>query len=1041
MCIFRGTTSDPIEFHVRENIADALIGQLIYKNVTREEYRSSNHRSSQSPPTVSMIGVGRQQSNPTRPTYSSMRQERFLNSRFNRNYTKLVARPEKQSKRRNRGLEDQFYVPVTPAVFYDENNDFVAAAESAFVPTRRRYPATMPSFGTHMKANVTIETANSRQVLPTTEYYPKEVVVTPRPARNKGKQSMSSAVAPTAAASRNNTRDRAEKQIRAHSNGDSGRGLRFMIANQQDVTDMITITNDGTLMTLKPLDREERDIYRLTIIAEYFQGFVTGAGIYQVIIHVDDVNDNAPVFNLHSYSGSIAENSPVNTEVVLDQQMLVHDADIGENADFDLTLHGEGSQFFAIEKRNGTKRTFEQLLSFRAIGNQRFSRAIGKQKMKNFFDENNFLNVPHYIVKYIGPNVIDRELQNYYEFTVTAKDRGGLSSDVKMTLYVSDVNDNAPIFDKISVFKDVGVEVMEFSNDIEIFFVDRLSQPEALTYPIRHHMHDVDHLTPSASNNVNYEIMQLAEGAHIGTPRFINLNADNKNKTEKRPRARRRNNEKPYPIFSILESAEVGSVVMRLTASDEDYEENAQVLYKVNSEMMSSPRQTSKRAQTSNLFGIDAGTGELRVYRQLPAQAEIVLNVSAIDTGGLSDTVLLKFKVIDINDHAPVFEKPWYTFDITEADYKHMVLGKVVATDEDFGDNANITYNLVSSESHPFYVTPLTGILKINGELDRELKSLYELKVVASDNSKKEQRMTSTAEIEVNILDANDNAPMFIGYDEILTLNSGRKLSGDADDLLESINDGEMPYNLPVYKAYLNRNTEPGTFVKQISAMDKDFAGNGNGLVMYALRHSSLPYFFEIDSRDGVVMTIAKFARYHGYGHINLTVIASDLGTPSKSSIALLVVNLQGDDVYDEDDYADSNNLFQHKYYEIEVPENNVVPMMLLQINATNTHKERAFKWSLVPENGSGREFRIDPINGTLWLVRSLDREAQDQYRIRIRAEPTFREGRHIPSITYPIADERVSGLQENEVRVSFGFVFFFKLKFQFAFFNFQFSH
>lgn len=366
-----------------------------------------------------------------------------------------------------------------------------------------------------------------------------------------------------------------------------------------------------------------------------------------------------------------------------------------------------------------------------------------------------------------------------------------------------------------------------------------------------------------------------------------------------------------------------------------------------------------------------------------------------------------------------MFEKPWYTFDISEGDYKHMVLGKIVATDDDYGDNANITYTLQSTELHPFYVTPLTGILKMNGELDREMKSLYELKIIAMDNSIKDQKLTSTAEIEINVMDVNDNAPVFINFDEILTLNNGRKLS-DADDIIESINDDDMPYNLPVYKAYLNRNTEPGTFVKQLTAIDKDFAGNGNGLVMYALRHNSLPYFFEIDSRDGIIMTIAKFSRYHGYEHINLTIIASDLGTPSKSSVALLVVNLQGDEIFDDDnDYEEnSNSLFQHKYYEIEVPENNVVPTMLLQINATNGHKERAFKWSIMSESGSNREFRIDPNNGTLWLVRSLDRESEDFYKIKIRADPAVREGRHMASITYPVVDDRVSNLMENEVRV-----------------------
>lgn len=202
------------------------------------------------------------------------------------------------------------------------------------------------------------------------------------------------------------------------------------------------------------------------------------------------------------------------------------------------------------------------------------------------------------------------------------------------------------------------------------------------------------------------------------------------------------------------------------------------------------------------------------------------------DAAKCSNAHEFQFQVIDVNDHAPAFEKPWYTFDISEGYYMHMVIGKIVANDEDYGDNANITYSLVSNDSHPFYITPLTGILKVNGELDRETKALYELKVVGSDNSKKEHQLKSTVEIEINIMDVNDNAPIFTGYDEMLTLNGGygRKMS-DADEIIESINDEDLPYNLPVYKAYLNRNTEPGTYVKQITAIDKDFSGNGNGLV------------------------------------------------------------------------------------------------------------------------------------------------------------------------------------------------------------------
>lgn len=650
-----------------------MIGQLIYKNITREEYRSSSVKLS-TPPATSQTSL-------------QTRQERYLNSRFSKSKSKIKKQPAtSQSKRRHRDVnfEQQFYVPVTPSVFYDDLTAF--ESERIYVPIRRKFAPTKPVNYTAVnsvlnRSNVantsniatvvnaaTVETneeittidnllndmMKTTKLDSSTNSGSKVVLVTPRPIRNRQQQpqqqQQQQQPQQTFFGVQNTTRS--DKQIKGrNSEADVRRGLRFLIANQHDVTDMITITNDGTLMTVKALDREERDVYRLTIIAEYFQGYVTGAGIYQVIIYVDDVNDNPPVFNLHSYSGSIAENSPVDTEVVLDQQMLVHDADVGENAIFDLMLHGEGSMFFSIEKRNSTQKSMDQLSSLYSIGNQRFARALSKIKTNRkstnaSLVETNYLDVPSYIIRYIGPNVLDREIQNFYEFTVVARDKGGLSSEIKFTLYVTDVNDNAPVFDKIAIFKDAGMEIVEYTNDLEVYFIDRM-EPDTLTYPIRHHIRDVDSLVASSSN-VNYEIMQLAEGTHMsGTPR--QMIADTKNKTAKqhvsRSRSRRRNNEKPYPAFSILESVEVGSTIMKLTATDEDYEDNALLTYKILTETYVPARLAPKRMLQSKFFGIDGATGEIRVFKQLPAQSEILLNVTAIDSGGLNDFTTIKFKV------------------------------------------------------------------------------------------------------------------------------------------------------------------------------------------------------------------------------------------------------------------------------------------------------------------------------------------------------------------------------------------------------------
>lgn len=647
--IHRGTDNDPIEFHIRENLADALIGQLIYKNITRDGNRSLNMRITTTPPNT---------------TVKPMRQERVLNARFNKNKVK-IKKGTAQYKRTHRhvNMEDQFYVSVTPSVFYNDMFGFesekmtntpapstitprstMAVSVTAKSPSTRT-PTTEHIFTSDMTTldNLLNDISSKRSNTSTTSVS-KVVLVTPRPIRKSNDRG------PPNLIELRNTTTRTSKQLRRRNELNPKRGLRFVIANQHDVNSMIAISNDGVLMTVKPLDREERDVYHLTIIAEYVQGYVTGAGIYQVVIYVDDVNDNPPVFNLHSYSGSIMENVIVDTEVTFDQQMLVHDADIGENAVFDLMLQGEGSSFFSIERRNATSNLRNHFTSAYSIGNQRFARTLSKIHANGNSNTSidDYVNIPQYVIRYIGPNVIDREIQSYYEFTVVAKDKGGLSSEVKFTLYILDANDNPPIFDKLAIFKDASVEVLDYPNDLKVYFVDR-SEPDTLTYPIRHHVRNVDHLLTSASS-INYEIMQLADGGHIGTPRQMNFDSNAvKNATRMTPtsrsRSRRRNFDKPYAIFSILENIEVGSTVLRLTATDDDYENNALVSYRIVSQSHTVPRSTMKHMYTTKLFSIDESSGELRVIRPLPAQAEIMLNVSAVDSGGLSDTTIIKFKV------------------------------------------------------------------------------------------------------------------------------------------------------------------------------------------------------------------------------------------------------------------------------------------------------------------------------------------------------------------------------------------------------------
>ncbi|KAG9490963.1 hypothetical protein GDO78_006345, partial [Eleutherodactylus coqui] len=156
----------------------------------------------------------------------------------------------------------------------------------------------------------------------------------------------------------------------------------------------------GEVKTHKLLDFELVKNYELSIQAKDGGGFV---GHCKLLIEVIDVNDNAPEITLTSLSTPIPEDSPPGTIIAL---IRVHDQDSGANGEVDCRL---------IEEI-----TFNLILTSDSY------------------------------YRIVTAGVMDREKVSTYNITVSANDRGSpsLSSRKSITLEVSDINDNPPIFRK-----------------------------------------------------------------------------------------------------------------------------------------------------------------------------------------------------------------------------------------------------------------------------------------------------------------------------------------------------------------------------------------------------------------------------------------------------------------------------------------------------------------------------------------------------------------------------------------------------------------
>lgn len=70
-------------------------------------------------------------------------------------------------------------------------------------------------------------------------------------------------------------------------------GTQFLIVNQQDVPD-IAIMNDGSLYAPQGLDRETRENYSITVIAESLRG----VGVFQVSLSFASNRAYGPLFGI-----------------------------------------------------------------------------------------------------------------------------------------------------------------------------------------------------------------------------------------------------------------------------------------------------------------------------------------------------------------------------------------------------------------------------------------------------------------------------------------------------------------------------------------------------------------------------------------------------------------------------------------------------------------------------------------------------------------------------------------------------------------------
>ncbi|CAI9571633.1 unnamed protein product [Staurois parvus] len=312
---------------------------------------------------------------------------------------------------------------------------------------------------------------------------------------------------------------------------------------------------------------------------------------------------------------------------------------------------------------------------------------------------------------------------------------------------------------------------------------------------------------------------------------------------------------------SLLENSPVGTLVVKLNASDPDEGSNGEVAYSFSSYTPQKVRQ---------LFTIDAKSGEVRVNGPLDFEksSSYEIYVQATDKGPvpMAGHCKVLVEIIDANDNAPEIVVTSNYSPVAENSQEDTVVALMSVNDQDSGINKQVS--LTIQQNLPFKLKSFKNTYKLvtDGKLDREKCPSYNITVTATDSGN--PPLSSQRTLYVEISDVNDNPPVF---------------------------------EEPSYSMYVSENNAPGVSVFSVKAVDQDL--NENAFVSYMLLQGDaegLPVssYVSVKSDNGIIYAVQSFD-YEKIREFRFVVQAQDAGNPPLSSTATVYVF-----IVDQNDHA-----------------------------------------------------------------------------------------------------------------------------------------
>jgi len=364
---------------------------------------------------------------------------------------------------------------------------------------------------------------------------------------------------------------------------------------------------------------------------------------------------------------------------------------------------------------------------------------------------------------------LDREENVKFKIIVSAEDdhQGGgqhRTAYLPVHLYVLDANDNKPVFLNTpylaTVFENatVGTTILQVEasdkdegRNADVEYIFKSGQPTDDFFKI-----DGDTGIITLAKALDYETEKkhtlVVIARDKGTPQTLESQTtviiDVKDIRDTNPRFLHTSYQK-----QIDENLPVGTSVVKVTAVDGDREVNHPINY------------SFEDGNDEGLFYIEKTTGIIRTNGTIDREISNIfkIKVKAYEENDATacayvDVIIL---VNDVNDNKPHFLKSHFVFTVQEdAPIGYVLADQLSATDADI-DKQNKRYEFsLEGANGMFSIHPFSGRLQVASQLDYEKKISYKFNVVAREIGTKE-KFEGRANITVNVINVNDNAPSF----------------------------------------------------------------------------------------------------------------------------------------------------------------------------------------------------------------------------------------------------------------------------------------